>query len=321
MSQKKSLGKSLDKLKKLDLLNLSESLGLGSQSSLRDNSRNKLINKTKKEKKKLTNFVNKSVFVISDNEAQKECAKKLKKYGARIRDISNAGTYGSISDVCFSKNRCPYVIKAQRFDYDDRPYKTEIEIMKKIEGKGIMPKLIDHWECKYKVKLPGVEFERPVIVGYIVQEKWDGNLRELIIKQKGLKVSQLKAIIKLLQKLHNEKIIHGDPHPGNFVYKYIKSKSKKTRAANREPKIKFAMIDFGLSFDFSKKLVGRYRPFFRGEAFTGKRYVDHDFNYLDDSLLFLLNIDASDVLKKYYNRNNIYPHLSIHVENTGLLPG
>lgn len=308
-SEKKNLFKSLEKLKKLNLLKLS------SDSNSNYSGSAPVSNSKKKNSNSYKYNVNKSVFVVTDSKDQDICVEKLKKYGARIKDIINSGTYGTISDICYSDVKCPYIIKAQSFDYDNRPYKNEVEIMKKLVGKNIMPRMVDFWECKYNVKLPGVKIDKPVTVGYIVQEKWDGNLRELIGKQNGLKRSQLKSIIKLLQKLHIENIIHGDPHPGNIVYKFKKKKENKKKTQS----VKFGLIDFGLSFDLSKKSVGRYRPFFRSDAFTGKRYVDHDFIYLEDSLLFLLNIDASDILKKYYDRKKVYPYLPFHVNNNKLL--
>lgn len=307
--KKRALIESLERLNKKKLLLMGESTGLSEEELSKSDKKNiakKIANKVSKSK-----FLPNGILIDINTKEQEKCVEKMKKYGVRIKDIDTEGGYGAISKICYRKNSCPYVVKAQNFTfYDDSAYRTEIKLLKRLKDSGLTPKVIDYWECQFKFKIPGVPQEKPPLVGYIVMERWDGNLKELIKKQNGLKRSQLLEIIEIIKKLHTYDIIHHDTHLGNIMYKYY---------GKNNDKIKFSLIDFGTSFDLREKTVGRYVPYFNGKSFYGKLNYDLDFLKLKETLLTFTGVDASDLLDPYINPINIYPRSSEWVSNSKLL--
>lgn len=305
--RKKALLKSLERLEKQKLLLMSEDSNVSvDETDDKHTIAKKIVNKIGK-----ADFLSKGVLIDVNSKEQEKCVNKMKKYGMRIKNIDIEGGYGTISKVCYRKGVCPYVVKAQNFTfYDDVAYRTEVKLLKRLEGTGITPRMVDYWECQFKFKIPGIPQEKPPLVGYIVMERWDGNLRELIHEQNGLKRSQLLEIIELIKKLHKYDIIHHDTHLGNVMYK---------RYGKRKDKIKFSLIDFGTSFDLRQKDVGRYVPYFNCKSQYGKLYPDLDFLKLKETLLTMTGIDASELLDPYINIFKIIPPNSSWVDNHYLL--
>ena len=202
--RKRALLQSLERLNKKKLLMMSEDSGIQvSETDDKKTIAKKIVNKMAKSK-----FVSKGVLIDVNSKEQEKCVEKMRKYGMRIQGIEAEGGYGAISKVCYRKGVCPYVVKAQNFTfYDDAAFRTEVKLLKRLADTGITPKVIDYWECQFKFKVPGIPQEKPPLVGYIVMERWDGNLKELIKKQNGLKREQLEEIVELIKKLHKYDII------------------------------------------------------------------------------------------------------------------
>jgi predicted Ser/Thr protein kinase len=161
--------------------------------------------------------------------------KKSKKIGA--------GVYGQVYIACQTKGGCNYVLKVQN---DDREFRNEVRLLKKLEGTGLSPKIYDAWTCKKK--------------GYIILEKLDETLKGSKLPKKEI----YKQITKLLKALHRKKITFMDLHWGNAMVKNGR----------------LYMIDFGLSKDWTgipakkKEYIEGFSDLFGKYTFADAKYFD-----------------------------------------------
>ena len=160
-------------------------------------------------------------------EIRKKCETNyyIKKVSNTIFDV---GAYGTIAEVCL-KSDCKYIVKMIPLSHE-QIYKTflrEALIAPMMAKEGVGPKIYDIFVC--------------LNAGYIIMEKWDSSIRNIIETNKFTE-DHLEDITKLIIKMHKKGIIHNDLHTGNILYKI-------DDAGN----YKFSITDYGLSLYFENK--------------------------------------------------------------------
>lgn len=272
-------------------------------------------------------FIKTAVYVPLETLSQTECMKKLSKW--TFKDKIATGGYGSIAHACKKKidaiENCKYVVKVQNLDYDRKGFEREIKIFKILEKAHVTPKLIDAWECKFKIKLPGFyRVDRDDIAGsetmrlsYLILEKWGGNLQTLITKQNGLKKSQLAQIIKLVKKMHAADVIHRDLFLRNILWREKMVKRKGALV----PTMQFAISDFGASY-YTKDPPIVNNPVVRFEVpIVSSLVPEYDWFTLKKSFIESHGIDVSKELDPFIQKNFKEPKPVYPVLNKNLLPG
>ena len=130
----------------------------------------------------------------------------------------------------------------------------EVELHKEAFKRGVAPDIIDSWICK-----------NPYI-GVIIMPALRRTLEDILIDPEVSVVKKKKYVNdakKILLALHLKSIIHGDPHPNNFMVD-----------SNQMLKI----IDFGLA----KKLV-------KHDDAVKPRQMPYDFWFFNKKLVDLAN--------------------------------
>ena len=119
----------------------------------------------------------------------------------------NTGTIDSDDDIFSQCDNDPYNHtmfkhkKAMSLEY----FNHEVKQLKNLSDIGMAPKLYKSWICdKYDVHY-----------GFIVMEKYDCSLKDIIVKRK-LTHTEKTMVDGLIQKLHNVGFIHGDMKPSNM---------------------------------------------------------------------------------------------------------
>jgi len=161
---------------------------------------------------------------ISDafNEYQKYKKDKLDKY-TRIKQLGNKGKEGITYLVTNTKGK-EYAMKTFRKSKSSITLKTEYELQKKAASVGVSPRVVEY----------------DTVSKYIVMEKMEGHLIDIITKQKGyLTKNQQNRIIEIFQKLDFIGVFHGDSNMLNYMYK------------DNE----IYIIDFGFSKDITSSLI------------------------------------------------------------------
>lgn len=155
-------------------------------------------------------------------EYEKYKVDKLDKY-TKIKTLGNKGKEG-ITYLVTNNSNIEFAMKTFRKQKSSYTLHTEYILQKKASTLGISPRV--------------VEFD--TVSKYIVMEKMDYHLLDLINKQKGiLYKKQQQQIIDIYKKLDSAKIFHGDSNILNYMLKdnniYI--------------------IDFGFSKEINSKLI------------------------------------------------------------------
>lgn len=162
--------------------------------------------------KKKVASVKKVRFVLKEKPQNQT---KLGTKYARIKTIGYEGREANVMEVKDDSGKT-YAMKIYKPEISKQLMEKEVDVLKRLEARGITPKIIDH-----NLK------ER-----YIVMEKLDETLYDRINKNKGvLDDSIQKKMIKIFDILDEEKVFHGDASPLNFMFK----------------KDKLYIIDFGFS--------------------------------------------------------------------------
>lgn len=108
------------------------------------------------------------------------------------RKLVGRGSVGCVYSAC-GKDGCDYVIKIQK---DDEEFRTEVDILSRINGWVHGPKIYGVWKCGG--------------MGYIVEEK--------LVKLKYTKAVSLDKIYNILGDLHKKyRIVFPDAHSGNIM--------------------------------------------------------------------------------------------------------
>ena len=151
---------------------------------------------------------------------------KIDKYEI-IKQLGDKGKEGITYLVKDKKTGLEYAMKTFNKRKSTENIKKESELQKKSSGKDISPKVIDV----------------DTVSNYIVMEKMDEHLFDLMKKQKGdLTESQQKQLMDIFIKLDEANVFHGDSNILNYMLKNNK----------------IYIIDFGMSKlideKFKKKL-------------------------------------------------------------------
>lgn len=168
------------------------------------------------------------------------CVKELKNKGFTISD--NPFKNGGFGSIFMAKNKDKdVIIKLQKIDSKKNKYafSNEIKVLDLLRKNTDVVKHIDSWECdEYKNEM-----------GYIVLDKWDGDVHTLI-KNNDLSKGDLEKIKNIITDFHKNNFIHNDLWPRNILYK--------GSGNNR----KFALTDFGFTYapygeTFDKKTINK----------------------------------------------------------------
>jgi len=165
------------------------------------------------------------IFFASPSADRATCQNRFK-----LGEFIKSGKFGSVQEACEKATKdCKFVVKVIPYrENNKRVIQNEIEITKRLKGTGIAPEFIDSWVCG-----KGADS-----TAFIVLERWDGSIK----KDKLPRDKKLgQNILKLVRKLHKKKILHGDLHMNNVLFR------------RRNGKLELALTDFGLSNDYSSK--------------------------------------------------------------------
>lgn len=252
-ARKKFRGELRDKTRE-ELLKIAKKLRIGNPDRLSSSELRRRINDLVTKKA----YVKNAVWIPLDSPQQSECVKQLNRWVLRS-EISTGG-FGVVHRVCRKgfRRKCKFIMKVQSLGSQREAFENEVALLKKFGEKGISPKLVEAWECKFRIRLPGARklindpqavLEATTELGYFVMEEWKGDLISLILKQQGLYRSQLEAIIEVIKKLHKEGYVHRDLFLRNIVWRKRRKKLIRPRKSLRQKadNYEFALIDFGLS--------------------------------------------------------------------------
>lgn len=146
---------------------------------------------------------------------------KVDKY-TKIKQLGKKGKEGTTYLVSTSKGK-EYAMKTFRKNKSSDTLRREYYLQKKASSVGVCPRVVEY----------------DTISKYIVMEKLDGHLINIMGKQKGnLKRGQQMEIIELFKKLDEVGVFHGDSNILNYMVK------------NKE----IYLIDFGFAKEITKKL-------------------------------------------------------------------
>lgn len=148
-------------------------------------------------------------------------ASKVDKY-TRIRQLGNKGKEGVTYLVVDNKNK-EFAMKTFKKSKSSNTLKNEYMLQKKASMFGIAPRVVEY----------------DTISKYIVMEKMDVHLIDIIKKQKGcVTKQQQEQIIKIFKMLDEAKVFHADSNILNYM---LKGK-------------KIYIIDFGFAKEITDKL-------------------------------------------------------------------
>lgn len=135
--------------------------------------------------------------------------------GYQLLDLlGKPGTYGLVKQACLDGD-CNYALKIQNISKsnDKKVFDSECQYSEILSRKyGIGPKFIARWECNNF----GTQY------GFIVTEKWDKTLYEILTSKSTKQICEAKFIQKLyeqVQNIHKEGLIHSDILPKNILVK------------------------------------------------------------------------------------------------------
>jgi tRNA A-37 threonylcarbamoyl transferase component Bud32 len=150
----------------------------------------------------------------------------------KLRQLGNKGKDGRTFLVKKPHSAKELAMKTFRKNKSVKEFEKEVMFQKKAASKGISPKIVD-FDVNEK---------------YIVMEKLDRDLLDIIDKQKGkLKLTQEKQIIEIFKKLDDLGIFHGDSNSLNIMEKECSDGQKK-----------LYIIDFGFSALVDDKFKKKY---------------------------------------------------------------
>ena len=180
--------------------------------------------------------VPKPVFVVREEEKQSiplipvsslrrdTCEMKFEDY--KRGGMIGRGFFGQVYELCDSKKQCPYVLKVQPFakekkwyDVNVEDFAREIAFQRYVYDKlKLAPKIYDAWICKSN----DPNDARVDDIGFVIMERMDGTLTDLLRQSENVPREQIKQILELklnVTKLHKLGIEHGDLSIDNIFYK------------------------------------------------------------------------------------------------------
>jgi len=145
------------------------------------------------------------------------CDNEMKSRGCEIvkQDTQHIGKggYGTVHILTCNENRTKkqYVFKIQNYT---TTFKNEVEKFKQlINNRNLSPYIVkyyDSWVCNAK----------RITKGYIQLEKMDGDVQQLINKNK-FTAAECDQIVNIIEKFHANKFVLMDSKPNNYLYKTI----------------------------------------------------------------------------------------------------
>ena len=168
-------------------------------------------------------------FIKKDSDLNED---KTKRY--KIKKEFGKGGFGNIFLAYDNKEKRDIVIKKiNKNDIKEETFNREIKTMKEIK-------------CDYSVEI--YDYYNDDKYYYIVMEKCDGDLFELLENRKGFSESEIKTILLqlnvALKNMYSKNIIHRDLKPENIFIKYISSNKKDFIVK---------LGDFGLSREYQQR--------------------------------------------------------------------
>jgi tRNA A-37 threonylcarbamoyl transferase component Bud32 len=176
------------------------------------------------DKKKLKKDLIVDIALCLD-EYEKYKTRSDKRY-KRITQLGNSGKDGT-TYLVQNKEKKEYAMKTFKDSKDHELIKKEIKFQKLVSAQGVAPEIIDY----------------DTVLNYIVMEKLDYHLSDLLKKQRGkLTKSQQLEIVNIYKILDKVGVFHGDSNILNFMVKDDK----------------IYVIDFGLSKEITPELVKKF---------------------------------------------------------------
>jgi predicted Ser/Thr protein kinase len=173
----------------------------------------------------LTTKKSKSEYIIDIQLAFKEYEtykkNKIDKY-TRIKQIGNKGKQSIIYEVTNNKNNI-FAMKTFKKNKSSNHLKIEYNLQKKASSIDIAPKVIEY----------------DSVSKYIVMEKMDEHLLDVIQHQGTLTKTQQLRILEIFKELDNIGIFHSNPNINNYMIKDNK----------------IYIIDFGSATEINTKLI------------------------------------------------------------------
>lgn len=178
----------------------------------------------------------------------------------RLLRLLGKGAYGSVYEGCFGA-RCPRIYAAKVIKELDEPaaaaaFRHEAELAEAAGQLGVGPAVVARLVCPTK--------QGRSKHGYLVSEQWDGSLdkQPLWCTWNGSAIGD--KLRRLLRKLHEHGIVHGDVAPRNVLF----------RRGNGQ--LELALADYGLSFrldgDAAKqRTLDKWAQQLRREETLGRR--------------------------------------------------
>jgi len=158
-------------------------------------------------------------------EYEKYKSSKIDRY--KRLNVIGKGKEGTTYSVTDRKGN-EYAMKTFRKKKSSNTLLAEYDLQKRAAMMGIAPKVYNH----------------DIVSKYIVMQKMDGHLLDIMIKQKGhLTKNQQHRIIEIFQKLDEAKVFHGDANLMNYMI-YNKQ---------------IYIIDFGFAKPIDSQLVKKLR--------------------------------------------------------------
>jgi tRNA A-37 threonylcarbamoyl transferase component Bud32 len=181
--------------------------------------------KVKKTKNELINDI------IEEFKEYEEYKKnKIDKY-LRKEQLGNKGKEGITYLVINKENNKEYAMKTFKKIKSSNTLKREYILQKQASKYGVAPKVIEY----------------DTVSKYIVMEKMDESLMNIITKQKGnLHKYQQLQLINIYNKLDEAKVFHNDANLTNYMVKY--------QIGDENKKQEIFLIDYGLSREITPQL-------------------------------------------------------------------
>lgn len=154
-------------------------------------------------------------------EYEKYKREKIEKY-TRYGQLGNPGKEGITYSVT-TRDGTEYAMKTFKKSKSSERLVKEAELQKMAADQDIAPNIID----------------LDTVSKFIVMEKMDTHLYDLIKKQGDVTLNQQKQLIGIYKKLDKAGVFHGDPNPLNYMY------SGK----------KLYIIDFGRAKEITRGLI------------------------------------------------------------------
>lgn len=142
-----------------------------------------------------------SDILVEFKEYEKYKREKIEKY-TRHDQLGNPGKEGITYSVT-TRDGTEYAMKTFKKSKSSERLIKEAELQKMAADQDVAPNIID----------------LDTVSKFIVMEKMDSHLYDLMKKQGGLTQAQQKQLIRIYKKLDKAGVFHGDPNPLNYMFK------------------------------------------------------------------------------------------------------